>query len=301
MDKLECAGRTLARALGYGSAWNAPHAVGEAAWKPAGEARPVGVSLGGVREAEADSAIDDGLPVCRETETLERASGSVSAWLGRPDTLPRNLTADQRRERAKRSTERMHELWAWEIANPVTRGQTNNPRRPREYEHWKRTKSGAGVQVVRPLHRMNQCALEALAGLPTPLQATLQLYATGDARQWPVVERYARACLQVAHHAGIAEGMFRLLTHPTARTRAKALRMREFEWNAKSLPALRLFESWAARAADAFLLALDSPLPMTGSQGSGHRTETWWRPPALQNASHPPTFATATGPCRQPD
>lgn len=277
MDRIECASRILARAFGYGRAWEARIMYGEGGWQPSGVERTAEVSLGGAMEDDEPSAITDGLPICRETETLQRAGESVSEWLGRPNAT--NLTPAQRRARAKLTPEQMADLWAWERANPLHKGQQHNPRRPREFEHWKRTRSGAGVRVVRPLHAMDQCALEALAGIPRPLQATLLLYALTDGRHWPTVERHARAVLPVEAHPGIAEGMYRLLKDPAKRQRSRELKMRETDWDAMSLPALRLFESWLDRAAARFMDQLDRPPPVTGGHTDGHRAETWWRPP----------------------
>ncbi len=284
MDRVECACRALARAFGYGCAWDTRHTSGTDAWSPMGEAKPRGVRITGTLDENDNSAASDGLPVCRETETLHRAGDSVSTWLGKPDADPRLLTPEQRRARAKLTAAECESLWSWERANPLTAGQQNNPRRPRELEHWKRTRAGLGVQVVRPLHNMDQCALEALAGIPNPLQSILLLSALQEGRYWPTVELYARAALPNGAHKGIPEGMYRLLTSPPKRTRAKSLGMRETVWDDMSRPALRLFESWLDRAADAFLIGLERPAPITGSQGSGQPTETWWRPPAVSAA-----------------
>jgi hypothetical protein len=280
------------RAFGYGRAWDTRLTHGEDRWQPASEVT-ADLSLGGYMEEEEPSAVSDGLPVCRETETLQRAGESVSAWLGRSDA--QTLTPEQRRARAKLSPAQMESLWAWERANPLHKGQQRNPRRPREFEHWKRTRSGQGVQVVRPLHTMDQCAIEALAGIAKPLQSTLLLYALQDGRYWLTVERHARAMLPSEAHAGIPEGMFRLLTDPPKRARAKALKMRETEWDAMSRPALHLFESWIERAAETFMQQLDKPPPITGSQGNGHRAETWWRPiePSAVVRGGPPASRTA--------
>jgi hypothetical protein len=275
MDQVECAARILVRAFGYGRAWDTRHTHGEDRWEPATEVT-VELSLGGQIEEDEPSAASDGLPVCRETETLQRAGESVSAWMGRHDA--QTLTREQCRARAKLTPEQKKSLWAWELANPLHKGQQHNPRRPREFEHWKRTRSGPGVQVVRPLHTMDQCAIEALVGIPKPLQSTLLIYALQDGRYWPTVERYACASLPHAAHAGVPEGMFRLLTDPSKRLRAKELRMRETEWDAMSCPALRLFESWIERAANTFLQQLDKAAPVAGTQGNGHLSETWWRP-----------------------
>ena len=281
MDRVECAGRALARAFGYGCAWDTRHTSGADAWSPMGEAKPRGVRITGTLEDDDASAASDGLPVCRETETLHRAGDSVSAWLGKPDGDPRFLTPEQRRARAKLTPDERASLWDWERANPLTAGQQHNPRRPRELEHWKRTRAGAGVQVVRPLHDMDQCALEALAGISNPLQSILLLSALQDGRYWPTVELFARAVLPNHSHKGIPEGMYRMLTAPAKRSRAKSLGMRETDWDDMSRPALRLFESWLERAADAFLARLDKPLPTAGSQGNGQPSETWWRPPPV--------------------
>lgn len=278
MDKVECAARILARAFGYGRAWETRYTFGEDQWRPSSDSATAEVALSGQVAEDEPSAVSDGLPVCRETETLQRASDSVSVWLGRPDAEPRTLTPEQRRERAKLTPERLEALWAWESANPLAKGQRSNPHRPREFEHWQRTRVGPGVQVIRPKHSMHQCALEALAGIPKPLQSTLLLYALQDGRFWPTIERYARATLPQTAHDGIGEGMYRLLKEPSKKARAQELRMRESTWAAMSDPALRLFESWVERAADAFLLQLDRPAPIAGSHGSGHRAETWWRP-----------------------
>lgn len=286
MDNLEIAGRMLAHAFGYGTAWQARYVQSAGEWAPVRESRPAGVSLGGQLEEDAGSAIADGLPICRESETLERASDSVSAWLGRQDA--HDPSPNQRRERAKLGPEKCAELWAWELANPLSKGQSANPYRPREYDHWKRTRSGAGVQVVRPMHQMHQCSLEALAGIPKPLQATLMLYATGDAAHYATAARFAHACLPLCDTEAMAEGMFRLLTCPSKRARSKERRMRESDWDEWSRPAFQLFQSWAQRAADAFLAALDKPPPTAGSQADGRRAETWWRP-SVADRGGPPT------------
>lgn len=281
MDRVECAGRALARAFGYGCAWDTRHTSGADAWSPKGEAEPCGVRFTGTLEDDDASAASDGLPLCRETETLHRAGDSVSTWLGKQNAAPNRLTPDQRRARAKLTPAERASLWAWERANPLTDGDDRDPRRPREFEHWKRTRAGAGVQVVRPLHNMDQCALEALASIPNPLQSVLLLFALQDGRYWSTVELYARAALPTSWHKGIPEGMFRLLTSPAKRTRAKALGMRETDWDDMSRPALMLFESWLERAADAFLMELERPAPITGSQGNGQPSEAWWRQPDM--------------------
>lgn len=278
MDNIENAGRVLARGFGYGKSWDARYTFGQENWRPSVEVTAE-VSLGGTWEEDESSAASDGLPVCRETETVQRAGESVSAWLGRPDADPRNLTREQHLARAKLSPDEQQTLWAWELANPLNHGQRRNPYRTRELEHWQRTKSGPGVQIVRPMHAMDQCALEALAGIAKPLQSILLLHATNDDRYWPIIERYARAVLPPEAHDGIAEGMFRLLKDPAKKTRAKELRMRVTDWDAMSRPALRLFESWLASASNTFAQQLTRPDPITGTQGNAHRSETWWRPP----------------------
>lgn len=277
MDKVETAARILARAHGYGRAWDTQYTYGEDRWRPSADTTTAEVTVGGDLEDEESPAITDGLPICKETETLQRASESVSTWLGRQNAT--ELTPEQRKARASLTETQREALWAWERANPLAEGQKANPYRPKEFEHWKRTRSGRGVRVVRPIHSMDQCALEALVGIPKPLQATLLVYALQDARHWETVERYARAVLPEAAHRGIPEGMYRLLKEPSKRTRAKELRMRETEWDSMSRPALRLFEAWVERASTQFLQQLERQPRPSGSHGNGHRTETWWRPP----------------------
>jgi hypothetical protein len=280
MDKVDLAARILARAFGYGRAWDTRYTYGDDEWLPSPEATTAEVVLGDSLEEVEPCAVSDGLSVCRETETLQRARDSVSAWLGREDAQAADLTREQVKARATLTDAQMRALWTWERAHPLTRRNDRSPYRPREFEHWKRTRAGRGVQVVRPMHGMNQCALEALAGIERPLQATLLVYALQDGSQWPTVERYARAVLPKSAHKGIPEGMYRLLKEPSKRTRAKELRMRVIEWDAMSAPALGLFESWVERAAGLFLQQLERQPRVAGSQSSGHRTETWWRPPA---------------------
>lgn len=281
MDKVECAGRILARALGYGRPWSADIDSGSSNWRPVGEATPSAIVISAMLDDDPEPSTGDDLPVCRESETTERAGDSVSAFIGRRGTREARLTPEQRKARAKLSPDQCEELWGWEQANPLHAGQQGNPRRPRELEHWKRGQSGAGVRVVRPRHRMDTCSLRACAGLPKPLEAILTLYATGDVRQWEVVLRYARACLRGIEDDAIAEGMLRLLTEPAKRTRAKECGMRESAWDRWSIPALRLFDSWLERAADAFLSALERESPMGRSDGDALRSETWWHPHRL--------------------
>lgn len=258
MDNVECAGRILARAFGCGRTWDTKYTWGGDHWGSSGE-EPSKMSLGGCVENDDSSPVSDGLTACRETETLERAGDSVSGWLGREGAHQYTLSPEQRRARVKLTREEMESLWAWERQNQLNVGQRNNPRRPRELEHWKRTRSGGGVRVVRPIHAMDQDALEALSCIPTPLQDILLLYALQDYSYWPNVERYARAALPPNAHAGIEEGMYRLLKYPPKRARAKEWQLRESEWDAMSRPALQLFESWIARAADKFLQQLERP------------------------------------------
>lgn len=281
MDKVEQVARILARTFGYGTAWEAHVTSGADTWMPEAEGMPAAVRLTGSLEDDAQATVSDGLPVCRETETVERAGDSVSAWIGRQNAPEHFLTATQRRARAKLTPERCAELWAWEAANPLNLGQRGNPHSPREFEHWQRTQHGAGVHVARPQVRLNESALVALAALAKPLQATLLLYALGEERHWTTAQRYARACLPGVADDDIAEGMLRLLTEPSKRQRAKERTMRETEWDTRSLPALRLFESWLERAAAGFMQRLEGPEPITGSQGDGLPAETWWHPERL--------------------
>lgn len=256
MDSVERASRILARAYGYGSAWEARISFDDEArdtWLPLGEETPAQLRIDGQVDDEAASAISDALPVFVESETLERAGDSVSVWIGRPNAPLRSLSRSQRTARSKLTPEQCAELWEWEAANPLNAGQRDNPRRPREHDHWKRTRYRRGVQIIRPRHRIDICALGALAGLPKPLQAMLLLYATGDPAQWAIVQRFARARLPEVADDALSEGMYRLLVNPAKKARAKELRMRETEWDAHSRPALQIYIEWLDCAANLFL------------------------------------------------
>lgn len=258
MDNAECAARILARAFGYGQAW---------------EARLVNVPAD-----DSPALAPDGLAVCHEAKTLERTGDSVSVWLGRQGAQDWQLTPEQRQARATLPPEERERLWAWERANPLAKGQQANPYRPREFDRWVSAKA---VQIMRPLNAMDTCALEALAGIPKPLQATLLLYALQDGRHWPTVETYARATLPASAHVGIPEGMFRLLVGRSVDSRARALKMRRADYVEMTTPALHLFEDWLQRASETFLAALDRPPPPAGSQGNAHTTQEWLRPPEM--------------------
>jgi hypothetical protein len=67
MDKVETAARVLARAFGYGRAWDTQYTYGEDQWQPSPEETTAEVALDGSLEGDELCAISDGLPVCRET------------------------------------------------------------------------------------------------------------------------------------------------------------------------------------------------------------------------------------------
>jgi len=173
MEKVEAAARIIARAFGHGCAWDTRVTHGEDAWQPTKVDRTPTVRLGAHVEDEPPSAVSDSLPVCRETEALERASDSASGWLGRRDADPSSLSPEQRRARSRTPLALQEAAWEWERANPLCKGQQANPHRPREFEHWNRTRAGAGVQVVRPLHAFPESAMAALTGIAKPMRSAL--------------------------------------------------------------------------------------------------------------------------------
>ncbi len=259
MDKLERAGRILARAFGCGDVWNPDREFGKRCdWRQEKDTTP-SIRLGGVIRREMPES-DESLSILRETTTVERARDSVTAWLGNENALPQQLTREQRIARAKYTPEQLAEMWEWEARNPLTAGvRRTSANKPRELEKWaseripwKRNYVGGVATAIYPKVSPCEQALIALAGLPKPLQSILLMYALERGEHWPIIETCARSVLPASAHRGIMEAMYRILRKSSDAERARRYHMRRSDYVAAVRPAHALLEQWLRHAADSF-------------------------------------------------
>lgn len=218
MDNLECAGRILARAFGYGSSWHPDKNFDmDRPWTRDGGEKTRRVQLGGTFEEripEAANAMPIRKVVRMSSEKRDAPVSGVSEfkkWSG--------------------------EYLDWDNATKRVR-------------HVVGQRATAVTPKVGPRDR----AMIALAGIDKPLQSILMVYSLMDGRHWPTVQRYARAALPNADHTGIDEAMFRILRKGSDESRAKHYKMRRIDYVAMIQPAERLLESWLERASAEYLV-----------------------------------------------
>jgi len=198
---------------------------------------------------ESNPAATPGLTMCRQSETLERVNQFAHrGWLERQPEIVRK------------------EVLAWERANAHRGAKRFNVT---EHEHWQRTPKTAAYPLVRP-SRTTRLAL-ASKSLKGPLADLLLLFALEDWSRWPNVRRYAVACIPAADWDRAIDDVM----HSIPQTRSGWLLWRWLDRAA--------FEFLKARQeASETLAILESMQPSgefaSGSQGHGHRAETWWHP-----------------------
>lgn len=198
---------------------------------------------------ESNPAATPGLTMCRQSETLERVKHFAHrGWLERQPDIVRK------------------QVLAWERTNAHLGSKRFNVT---EHEHWQPTKGTAAYPIVRPA-RAARMALgcESLKG---PLADLLLLFALEDWSRWPNVRRYAVACLPRGDWDQAIDDVMRSVPQ----TRAGWLL-----WNWLDRAAFKFLE--ARMQTERTLAALETMQPSgelaTGSQGKGHRSETWWHP-----------------------
>lgn len=266
-DEATQAVQLLARAYGYGGALEmvvGRHDLAGAPWDPSGD--------------ESNPAINAGLAIAHDTETLIQAGRAINDKDRRQAQLLTKATAEHRADAI-----------AWSDTHNLRSTGGGKPHRTREFDHWKRVAGIAYVPIKGPAEQAVTALVDAqLAG---PMPHLVLFAATHDARHWLKVLPYLLACGHPAWACREIEAEF-YGAATTIAAGARAVGIRAEAWRQETNRVRSRIDDWLARAGRPILDMRDRYRyrhSFRYGDLTGIRSETWWRPvkkPAPRTCSH---------------